>query len=50
MAMVSSLVPANADDANIAAMVVSALAQAEDCARLAQEHRSDTVPHAAAGR
>jgi hypothetical protein len=36
MAMVCSLVPANADEANIAAMVVSALAQAEDCARLAR--------------
>jgi hypothetical protein len=41
IAMVASLLPANADEANIAAMYISALAQAQDCARLAQANRSN---------
>jgi hypothetical protein len=41
IAQIACLLPANADEANIAAQYVAANAQATDCLRLAQEHRSD---------
>jgi len=41
IAQIACLLPANADEANIAAQYVAANAQAMDCLRLAQEHRSD---------
>jgi hypothetical protein len=41
IAQIACLLPANADEANIAAQYVAANDQAMDCLRLAQEHRSD---------
>ena len=41
--VVASLLPANPDEANLAAQYVAASAQALDCLRLAREHPSDVA-------
>ena len=41
IAMVASLLPTNADEANLAAQYVAASAHAIECLRLAQEHRDN---------
>src|SRR4029077_14724783 len=41
MAMVASLLPANADETNLAAQYAAASAHAIECLRLAQEHRGN---------
>jgi hypothetical protein len=41
IAQIACLLPANADEANLAAQYVAASAQALDCLRLAREHPSD---------
>jgi hypothetical protein len=43
IAYIASLLPANADEANIAAQYVAANAQALDCLRLAREHPADSM-------
>jgi len=41
IARIASMLPANADEANIAAQCITAQAQADECVRLSQEHRAD---------